>query len=156
MRRNALQALKAVNAWNPEIRDLLIRLLKDRYFEVRVAALELLAENISEAEYEDLRQPILRKLRRGKFEEKTACLRLIARKGGAADLEHLRPLYLDSNSIVREELLELLYVFYRRGLLGNAEIKGHIEQVLITSNHLAPEFKIKAIIQRIYREIDQP
>jgi murein biosynthesis integral membrane protein MurJ len=156
MRRNALQALKAVNAWNPEIRDLLIRLLKDRYFEVRVAALELLTENINEAEYEDLRQPILRKLRRGKFEEKTACLRLIARKGGAADLEHLRPLYLDSNSIVREELLELLYVFYRRGLLGNAEIKGHIEQVLITSNHLAPEFKIKAIIQRIYREIDQP
>jgi hypothetical protein len=156
MRRNALQALKVINLWNPEIKELLLRLLKDRYFEVRVAALDILRENISEAEYEDLKNPIYFKLRHGKFEEKTACLRLIARKGNASDLEQLGPLYLDSNSLIREELLELLYVFYRRGLLSNAEIKNHIEQVLITSNHLAPEFKIKSIINRIYREINQP
>jgi UDP-N-acetylglucosamine--N-acetylmuramyl-(pentapeptide) pyrophosphoryl-undecaprenol N-acetylglucosamine transferase len=155
MRRNALQSLKALNAWNPEIKELLQRLLKDRYFEVRVAALDILGENISEAEYEDLKKSIYRKLRRGKVEEKTACLRLIARKGNADDLEQLGRLYLDSNSLVREELLELLYVFYRRGLLGNAEIKNRIEQVLITSNHLTPEFKVKSIINRIYREIDQ-
>jgi UDP-N-acetylglucosamine--N-acetylmuramyl-(pentapeptide) pyrophosphoryl-undecaprenol N-acetylglucosamine transferase len=156
MRRNALQALKAINFWNPQIKELLLRLLKDSYFEVRVAALEILAENISEAEYADLKKPIFRKLRHGKFEEKRACLRLIARKGNAGDLKQLGFLYLDSNSLIREELLELFYVFYRRGLLGNTEIKNHIEQVLITSNHLAPEFKIKAIINRIYREIDQP
>jgi murein biosynthesis integral membrane protein MurJ/undecaprenyldiphospho-muramoylpentapeptide beta-N-acetylglucosaminyltransferase len=155
MRRNALQALKAVNFWNPEVKDLLLRMLKDPYFEVRVAALEMLGENISEAEYADIRRTILRKLRRGMFEEKTACLRLIARKGLVADLAPLRPLYLDSNSPIREELLELLYVFYRRGLLNGAEIKKQIEQVLITSNHLAPEFKVKSIIKRIYREIDQ-
>jgi hypothetical protein len=156
MRRNALQALKAINYWNPEVRDLMLRLLRDPYFEVRVAALDVLGENISEAEYADIHETILRKLRSGNFEEKTACLRLIARKGIAADLEPLRPLYLDSNSLIREELLELLYVFFRRGLLGGAEIKKHIEQVLITSNHLAPEFKLKSIIRRIYREVDLP
>jgi murein biosynthesis integral membrane protein MurJ len=156
MRRNALQALKALNAWNPEIRELLLRLLKDGYYEVRVAALDILGENISAAEYEDLKPVLFRKLNRGKIEEKTACLRLIARKGEAGDLAQLSHLYLDSNSLLREELLELLYVFYRRGLLSNAAIKGHIEQVLITSNHLAPEFKVKSIIHRIYREIDQP
>ncbi|MCX6557197.1 MAG: murein biosynthesis integral membrane protein MurJ [Candidatus Aminicenantes bacterium] len=156
MRRNALQALKALNAWNPEIRELLLRLLKDGYYEVRVAALDILAENISAAEYGDLKQTLFRKLGRGKIEEKTAGLRLIARKGDAGDLAQLSPLYLNSNSLVREELLELLYLFYRRGLLSNAAIKEHIEQVLITSNHLAPEFKIKSIINRIYREIDQP
>jgi murein biosynthesis integral membrane protein MurJ/undecaprenyldiphospho-muramoylpentapeptide beta-N-acetylglucosaminyltransferase len=156
MRRNALHALKAVNAWNPLIKELLLRLLKDSYFEVRVAALDILGENISDAEYIDLKKTIYHKLRHGKFEEKTACLRLIARKGNAADLAPLNPLYLDSNSLIREELLELLYVFYRRGLISNAEIKNQIEQVLITSNHLAPEFKIKSIINRIYREIDQP
>jgi hypothetical protein len=121
-----------------------------------VAALDILSENINEAEYADLKKTIYRKLRHGKFEEKTACLRLIARKGNAGDLEQLKPLYLDSNSLIREELLEMLYVFYRRGLISNAEIKNQIEQVLITSNHLAPEFKIKSIINRIYREIDQP
>jgi murein biosynthesis integral membrane protein MurJ/undecaprenyldiphospho-muramoylpentapeptide beta-N-acetylglucosaminyltransferase len=156
MRRNALQALKAINLWNPEIKELLLRLLNDRYFEVRVAALDILGENISEAEYAELKKPITYKLRHGKFEEKAACLRLIARKGNASDLEQLGPLYLDSNSRIREELLELLYVFYRRGLLSNNEIKNHIEQILITSNHLVPEFKIKSIINRIYREIDQP
>ena len=156
MRRNALQALKAINYWNPEFKDLLLRLLQDPYFEVRVAALEILGENISEAEYAGIRATIQRTLRRGKFEEKAACLRLIARKGNGADLERLRPLYLDRNSLLREELLELLYVFYRRGLLRGDEIKKHIEQVLITSDHLAPEFKVKSIIKRIYREIDQP
>jgi undecaprenyldiphospho-muramoylpentapeptide beta-N-acetylglucosaminyltransferase/murein biosynthesis integral membrane protein MurJ len=156
MRRNALHALKAINFWNPEIKDLLLRMLKDPYFEVRVAALDILGENISEAEYAAIKKTIFHKLRRGIFEEKTACLRLIARKGNGADLEELRPLYLDSNSPIREELLELLYVFFRRGLLSGAEIKKHIEQVLITSNHLIPEFKVKSIIRRIYREIDQP
>jgi len=155
LRRNALQALKAINFWNPEIKELLLLLLQDRYFEVRVAALDILGKNISEAEYADLKKPIYRKLRHGNFEEKTACLRLIARKGNVSDLEQLGRLYLDSNSRIREELLELLYFFYRRGLLSSAEIKFHIEQVLITSNHLAPEFKIKSIINRIYREIDQ-
>jgi murein biosynthesis integral membrane protein MurJ/undecaprenyldiphospho-muramoylpentapeptide beta-N-acetylglucosaminyltransferase len=154
MRRNALQALKATNYWNPEVKDLLLRLLRDPYFEVRAVAIDILGDNISEAEYADIRTTICHRLRRGKFEEKTACLRLIARKGSAPDLERLRPLYLDSNSLIREELLELLYVFYRRGLLGGAEIKKHIEQVLITSNHLAPEFKVKSIIKRIYREVD--
>lgn len=156
MRRNALQALKAISFWNPEIKDLLLRLLKDPYFEVRAAALDILGENISEAEYTEIRKTIFYKLSHGMYEEKKACLRMIARKGHAADLEQLRPLYLDSNSLIREELLELLYVFYRRGLLDSSEIKKHIEQILITSNHLAPEFRVKSIIKRIYREIEQP
>jgi undecaprenyldiphospho-muramoylpentapeptide beta-N-acetylglucosaminyltransferase/murein biosynthesis integral membrane protein MurJ len=156
MRRNALQALKAINYWNPEFKTLLLRLLHDSYFEVRVAALDILGDNLSEAEYADLRKTIQRTLRRGRFEEKAACLRLIARKGNGADLPPLRRLYLDSNSLLREELLELLYVFFRRGLLSGAEIRKHIEQVLITSDHLAAEFRVKSIIKRIYREIEQP
>jgi UDP-N-acetylglucosamine--N-acetylmuramyl-(pentapeptide) pyrophosphoryl-undecaprenol N-acetylglucosamine transferase len=155
IRRNALQALKAINFWNLEFKELLLRLLKDRYFEVRVAVLDILGQNINEGEYAELKKQIYRKLRHGKFEEKTACLRLIASKGNAEDLKRLGRLYLESNSLIREEVLKLLYAFYRRGLLSNAEIKNHIEQVLITSNHLAPEFKIKSIINRIYREIDQ-
>lgn len=156
MRRNALLALKAVNPWNEEIKALLLRLLKDGYFEVRAAALDYLAQNISESEYGDMRKAIRRRLDRGSLEEKIACLRLMARKGGTGDLPRLQRLYLGSNSLIREEVLELLYTFYRRNLLKPDEIKAQVQQVLVTSNHLTPEFRIKSIINRIYREIDHP
>ena len=156
MRRNALVALKAVNPWSEEIKKLLLRLLKDSYFEVRAAALDCLGQNISEGEYAGLRPVVLRRLDHGSSEEKVACLRLIARKGDLDDLPRLERLYLDSNSLIREEVLELLYSFYRRNLLKGEAIKRQVQQVLVTSNHLTPEFRIKSIIQRIYREIDQP
>ena len=156
LRRNALLALKAVNPWSDEIKTLLLHLLKDNYFEVRAAALDYLAQNISESEYVELRPSVQRRLARGSSEEKTASLRLMARKGGLDDLPRLQRLYLASSSLVREEVLELLYSFYRRGLLGADEVKKQVQQVLVTSNHLTPEFRIKSIIQRIYREADRP
>lgn len=156
MRRNALLALKAVNPWNQEIKALLLSLLHDGYFEVRAAALDYLGQNISEGEYAELRQTIQRRLDRGSSDEKIACLRLMARKGGPGDLPRLQRLYLDSNSLIREEVLELLYSFYRRNLLKPSEIKNQVQQVLVTSDHLTPEFRIKSIIHRIYREIDHP
>jgi undecaprenyldiphospho-muramoylpentapeptide beta-N-acetylglucosaminyltransferase/murein biosynthesis integral membrane protein MurJ len=156
MRRNALLALKSINPWNEVIKELLLRLLHDNYFEVRAAALDYLGQNISESEYHDVRQTVQQRLRRGCSQEKIACLRLIARKGNLDDLPRLQRFYLDSNSLLREEVLELLYAFYRRHLLKGEEVKTHAQQVLITSNHLTPEFKIKSIINRIYREIDTP
>jgi murein biosynthesis integral membrane protein MurJ/undecaprenyldiphospho-muramoylpentapeptide beta-N-acetylglucosaminyltransferase len=156
MRRNALVALRAVNPWSQEIKELLLRLLKDGYFEVRAAALDYLGHNISESEYAELHKIIQRRLDRGSNDEKIACLRLMARKGNLGDLPRLQRLYLDSNSLIREEVLELLYSFYRRNLLKPEEIKNQVQQVLVTSDHLTPEFRIKSIINRIYREIDHP
>ena len=156
MRRNALVALRAINHWNPETKELLLRLLKDGYFEVRSAAIDTLAQHISEGEYVGMRQAIQRRLGRGSLDERIACLRLMARKGGKDDLPRLQRLYLDNNSLIREEVLELLYAFYRRNLLTPAEIRDQVQQVLITSDHLTPEFRIKSIINRIYREIEQP
>ncbi len=156
MRRNALQALKAINPWDDEIRQLLLRLLNDGYFEVRAAAIDYLGQNISEAECARLRPQLERRLARGGSQEKIACLRLLARKGGLDDLPRLKRLYLSSNSLVREELLELLYAFFRRGLLTAGEMKRQARQVLVTSDHLSAEFRVKSIMQRIYREADRP
>jgi len=156
MRRNALLALKAVNPWSVEIKELMLRLLKDNYFEVRAAALDYLGQNIGEDEYVGLRRTVERRLARGSSEEKTACLRLMARKGNLDDLPRLERLYLDSSSLVREEVLEVLYSFYRRNLLSADEVKKQVQQVLVTSNHLTAEFRIKSIIQRIVREADRP
>jgi len=156
MRRNALQALKAINPWDDEIRQLLLRLLNDGYFEVRAAAIEYLGQNISEAETARLRPLLQRRLKRGNSQERIACLRLLARKGGPDDLPRLRRYYLSSNSLVREELLELLYAFFRRGLLTADEVKRQARQVLVTSDHLSAEFRVKSIMQRIHREADRP
>jgi HEAT repeat protein len=156
MRRNAVVALKAINHWDPETKELLLRLLKDGYFEVRSAAIDTLAQHISESEYAGMRQAIQRRLGRGSVDERIACLRLMARKGGKDDLPRLQRLYLDNNSLIREEVLELLYSFYRRNLLTPAETRDQVQQVLITSDHLTPEFRIKSLINRIYREIEQP
>ncbi len=156
MRRNALQALKAINPWDDEIRQLLLRLLKDGYFEVRAVAIDYLGQNISETETARLRPLLQRRLARGGSQEKIACLRLLARKGGLDDLPRLKRFYLSSNSLVREELLELLYAFFRRGLLTADEVKRQARQVLVTSDHLSAEFRVKSIMQRIYREADRP
>jgi undecaprenyldiphospho-muramoylpentapeptide beta-N-acetylglucosaminyltransferase/murein biosynthesis integral membrane protein MurJ len=156
MRRNALLALKSVNIWSEEIKELTLRLVRDNYFEVRAAALDYLGQNISEAEYAELRPVVQRRLARGSSEEKTACLRLMARKGNLGDLPRLERLYLDTSSLVREEVLEVLYSFYRRHLLSGEEVKKQVQQVLVTSDHLTPEFRIKSIIQRIVREADRP
>ena len=94
------------------------------------------------------------KKRKLNIEEQLAWLKLVARWGGKEELDMLQDFYLSSNSLVREELLELLYSFYRRKLLSGNELKEQVGKILITSNHLNPEFKLKAIIKKIYKEIE--
>jgi hypothetical protein len=93
-------------------------------------------------------------MKRANIEEKLAMLRLIARAGGIDELKFLENFYLSSNSLVREELLQLIYSFYRRKLLTADETREEVHKVLITSNNLSPEFKLKAIIKKIYKEIE--
>lgn len=156
MRRNALQALQSINPWSPELEELALRLLRDRYFEVRSLAIDWLGRNVDEAGLLRLRPLLARRLARGGIQEKTACLRLLARKGSLDDLPRLRRLYLHSSSLLREEVLELLYAFTRRGLLDGAAVRAEARQVLVTSNHLTPEFRVKTILQRIHREAERP
>jgi hypothetical protein len=82
-----------------------------------------------------------------------AIVRFFARLGHQEDLEHLKPLYLSSNSLVREELLELFYQFFRRKLLTEEEVKEHMGRVLLTSNNFQPDFNLKAVYKKIQKEI---
>jgi len=156
MRRNALQALRSINPWGPELEELALRLLRDRYYEVRSAAIDWLGQNIGEAGYARLRPLLERRLARGGIQEKTACLRLVARKGGLEDLPRLRRLYLHSSSLLREEVLEALYSFLRRGRREADAARREARQVLVTSDHLTPEFRVKSILLRILRESERP
>ena len=129
-------------------------MLKDPYYEVRVAALNFLTKNSSANDFKEYKNQVLPMLKNATFEEKLACLRLLAKVGSADEMTFLEPLYLTSNTLIREELLELLYSFYRRKIIIAEQLKDHINRVLITSNNLRPDFKLKAIIKKIYREIE--
>ena len=155
IRRNALQSLRDLGLWDSRIRTLIRRMLDDSYFEVRVAAFQYLSENMDPREYPFFRDVIGPKFPRLGTEEKIACLKLIAGKGDRADLPLLEKLYTSGNSLIREELLELLVAFFRRGLLDARETMDLAGRILITSNHLNAEFRIKALMRQIRKETEK-
>jgi murein biosynthesis integral membrane protein MurJ/undecaprenyldiphospho-muramoylpentapeptide beta-N-acetylglucosaminyltransferase len=156
IRRNAVHSLKTFNIWTPGTQKLMMELLDDPYYEVRAAAVEYLARCCTPRDYEDFKELIRRRLKPGKatLEEQLACLRLIAKIGDKQELPFLEGFFLHGNSLLREELLEVLYGFYRRKILSAGELRGYIGKILITSNNLSPDFKLKSIIKRIYKEIE--
>ena len=88
------------------------------------------------------------------IEEKVVYIKFISKFGDTDDLSLLQPYFLHSNSLLREEILTLLLSFYKRGLLSSSEVKDKIDSILITSNHMRAEFKLKQLIRIIYREIE--
>jgi putative peptidoglycan lipid II flippase len=154
VKRNALCSLKQLNVWNADIKKLLLEMLEDGYYEVRVAALDYLAQESTPADYGTFKGILHKRMKRANIEEKLAMLRLIARAGDIDELKFLERYYLISNSLVREELLQLIYSFYRRKLLTADGTREEVHKVLITSNNLSPEFKLKSIIKKIYKEIE--
>ncbi len=156
IKRNALYSLLQLNAWNPELKALLSHLLEDPYYEVRVAAILYLAKCGTANDYNEYKELLHQRLKKRTFsiEEQLAWLKLVAKLGSKEELNLLRDFYLSSNSLIREELLELLYNFYRRKLLSGDELRDQVGKILITSNHLNPEFKLKSIIKKIYKEIE--
>ncbi|HDP95745.1 MAG TPA: murein biosynthesis integral membrane protein MurJ [Candidatus Aminicenantes bacterium] len=153
IRRNALTALSQMKSWDPEWQQLFRRLLQDSYYEVRVATLKHLTLTLSDEDYADFSDLVRERLRRGGVEECLAAMKLVATHGAKKDLDSMEAFFLHPNSCVREGLLELLLSFHRRGHLTGEEVKELIARVLITSNNLQPEFRLKALIRRIYEEI---
>lgn len=154
IRRNAVNALRQLNAWNADIKKLLVSLMTDGYYETRVAALNFLGGSSTPADFAAYKELVHRRLKRAPMEEKLALVRLIAKIGDMDELKLLEHLFLSSNSLVREELLQLIHNFYRRNLISGEETKELIQRVLITSNNMQPEFKLKSIIKKIYKEIE--
>jgi len=155
IKRNSLISLRELKIWNVEIKELIRRILSDSYYEVRVAAIDYLTKNItSYDEYDYFRDTIHARLKKSTIEESISYLRLIATHGDKEELKYLKKFYLCSNSLLREELLELLYKFYKRNILSPNETTKEIDKILITSNNLLPEFKMQTIIKKIHKEIE--
>jgi hypothetical protein len=157
IRRNAVNALKVFNIWNPAVKEVITDLLADSYYEVRAAAVDYLAKSCPAREYHDFKEAVHKRLksRTTSIEEQLACLRLLAKMGDKEEMAILEKFFVSSNSLVREELLELLYSFYRRKILPAEELREFTGRILVTSNNMNPEFKLKAIIRKIYKEIEK-
>jgi hypothetical protein len=155
VRRNALYSLKQIGFWTPATHELVIHLMDDSYYEVRVAALEYILACAPSGDLEHILGFLEDRFDSMTMEEKLVYLRIVGKVGKAEDLERLKPLFLNSNSLVREELLEVIHGLYRRRLISAEEVKDYVQRVLMTSNHLDPEFKLKSIMKKIYKEIDQ-
>ena len=154
MRRNAVYSLLNLNIWNAQIKPLLLELLNDSYYEVRVAALRYLAHSSTPNDYSYYQQAVAKRLRTASIEEKVALIKLLAKIGNKEEIDLLKDSFLCSNSLIREELMQLFSTYYRRKLLTADEVKAYIDDVLITSNHLSPEFKLKSMVKKIYKEIE--
>ena len=156
LRRNAVTAIGRLGIWNDKSKRLLLEALHDPYYEVRVAALDILARRLEPADYPSLAPRLRRLLSKGMVEEKLAGLRLLAELGTEADMAALEKLYLTSNSLLREGVVDVLRRFWQRGILAEADVRHHLHRILITSNHYSPEFKIKSAINRILEEMEEP
>lgn len=155
IKRNALMALIQLDFWDAKQKDLMKSLLNDSYFEVRAATIEYLYNKLPDQDYDEFKGMIHKKLKRSSLEEKIASLKLIGKLGSKDELALLKHFYLSSNSILREELLEMILRFYRRKLLSVDEVKEQIDKILKTSNNFSPEFKLKAIINKVFKELGE-
>lgn len=154
--RNAVQSLRMLNTWSPALKQLTLDLMKHGYYEVRAAAIDYLAKCGRPSDYPEFKNILMqsRHFRKATLQEQLSILKLMAKMGGKDDLLILEDYFLCSNSLVREEILEVLYSYYRRKILTGEEVKDHIKRVLITSNNFNPEFKLKMIIKKIHKEIE--
>jgi len=155
VKRNAVLTLIQLDYWDATRKDLMKNLLNDSYFEVRAATLDYLFSQLPAQEYDEFKNLIHKKLKRSSMEEKIACLKIIGKFGLKEELILLQHFYLSSNSILREELLVTLSSLFHRKLLSGEEVKDQIEKILKTSNNLSPEFRLKALINTIYKELEQ-
>jgi len=155
IKRNALVSLQQLNIWNPELKALVYKLLTDTYYEVRVAAINYITHCMTIEDYAYFKDSIYKKLKHSGIEEKMACLKLIGKFGGKDDVETLGHFCLSSNSLIREELLETFFSLYKRKILSKIETKDYLDRILITSNNLNPEFRLKSILKKIYKELDK-
>ncbi len=154
IRRNALISLSQMKSWDPEWRPLFRRLLQDGYYEVRVAALKHLTLTLTDDDFSGFSDLAKKRLRRGGVEECLAAMALVAAHGARDDLDFLELFFMHPNSRIRESLVELLRAFHRRGLISGEEVKESIARILITSNNMQPEFRLKALIRQVYEEIE--
>jgi len=155
LRRNSVNSLRKVMNWNTETKKTLLCGISDPYYEVRVASINAITDHIEKEDFDRFSGIVKKRFNKACTEEKLACIRLLAKAGNREDLDFLSDYFLDENSLIREEILRMILHFYRRDFLSKVDVIKYIDRVLLTSNNMKPNFKLRSILNEIHEEINR-
>ncbi len=153
MRRNAVVALHQLKQWDDEVRKAILFALSDPYYEVRVACAKMLADLIDSDDpaVATLLDTIEKRLKHRGVEEQCSLILLLSKIAGSEHIQWLNPFMMNSNSLLREQLLKAYISFYQRKIIDKKQLQDCLENILITSNNMQPSFRLKEIMVEIKR-----
>ncbi len=155
VRRNSVVSLRKIMTWTKETREVLLYGINDPYYEVRVASIDAIKQHIPQEEYERFSEIARIRFNKSSTEEKLALIRLLSIAGTRNDLDFLRKYFLSENSLIREEILRLILKFYRKDILTKVDVIKYIDKILLTSNNMKPDFKLRSVLNEIHTEINK-
>ena len=156
IRRNLATALGQIGSVDGDVCACLEGMLQDGYWEVRVAAMESLAQLGCDTPGAEARERLQHFLRRGNFEEQQAAISwwLVTHPAGEWR-ETLMPLLNHQNSKVRERAVHALLELVRGGRVSGADVRPILEDVLVTSTRFKPSFPLKQSMRDLARVIEE-
>ncbi len=151
IRRNAVLAIRQLNIWNTEVRNALYSALSDPYFEVRTYAADAIRHFARSHPMDPEIEFALMKLsRHSNFENRCAAYRALAEITKSPEIyRQLKSEFFNPNWKVREAVLTAIERLIQRKVLEPQEVRGDLEQFLLTSTGFSPVFSIRQTLKRL-------
>ncbi|MCK5220270.1 MAG: murein biosynthesis integral membrane protein MurJ [Candidatus Aminicenantes bacterium] len=153
--RNSVNSLGKIMEWGNETKEVLLKSIEDKYYEVRVSSIKVITGHFTENDYKYFNSFARSKFDRSVTEEKLAYIKLMSVSGTLDELNFLTKYFLSENSLIREELLKMVLSFYRKDILNKVDVIKYTDRILLTSNNMKPHFRIKSILNEIHSEINK-
>lgn len=157
IRRNAVNSLRQLNVYTPEVRALLLDLMRDRYFEVRSAtarAVKAFADRIEQDG--EMVDGIRRLTADATLEVAVEAIKAIGHIGDASHIADLRAFYMHPNWLLRDAVLQATADLVRRNHVPDlGGLRDDIHRMMITCNHFEPVFPIKRTLSDLEMLIRQ-
>ena len=157
IRRNAFNVLRQLNIWNDEVREAILRGLKDPYYEVRSNAGRTVSHFKEQcAADKDILALLELGITERNFEVARACLYAMTdiddREAIYGVLKHF---FLHPNWRIREAVVEGLAKLVQREVIAAETVKADIDQLLLTSTGFVPRFQIRESMLKLSSVLEQ-
>lgn len=157
IRRNAVTTIQQLGIYNTEVRDVLIDLMRDRYFETRSAVARAFGTFSSRIGSDETVFNGMRKLMKDRsFEVAVEAIKALGAIGDASLLPDFRVFYTHPNWQIREAILRAMINLIQREKIFDPDLlRGEMSHLLITCNHFDPSFPIKRALSDLDSAIRQ-
>lgn len=145
IRRNAVNSIRQLNVYTPEVRALLMDLMRDRYFEVRSATARTVGAFSDRIDQDnEMVHGIRRLIADPALEVAVEAIKTIGQIGDASDIAGLRAFHMHPNWLLRDAVLRAITDLVRRNQVSDLTgLRDDIHRMMITCNHFEPTFPIK-------------